>query len=67
MTTALGFADQSIGKTYRRIRYLVALALISLPLLTALAGKLYGHELQDSLLVTTTSWSKMEAFPEQSL
>ena len=49
MATTLSFADQSIGKTYRRIRYLVALALISLPLLTALAGKLYGYELQDSL------------------
>ncbi|MFT3736395.1 MAG: hypothetical protein QM776_15485 [Rhodocyclaceae bacterium] len=49
MTTTTGFADQSIAKTYRRIRYLVALALVSLPLFTALAGKLYGQELQDSL------------------
>lgn len=49
VATTLGFADQSVGKTYRRIRYLVALALILLPLLTALAGTLYGYGLQDSL------------------
>lgn len=49
MTTSIGFADQTVAKTYRRIRGLVALALVLLPLLTALAGSLYGHPLQYSL------------------
>lgn len=49
MATTLGFADHSVGKTYRRIRYLVAAALILMPLLTALAGTIFGHALQESL------------------
>lgn len=49
MATTLGFADESIERTYRRMRFLVALALVFLPLLTALAGTLWGHRLQDSL------------------
>ena len=49
MATTLGFADLSVAKTYKRIRYLVALALVVLPLLTALTGTFYGHRLQDSL------------------
>lgn len=50
MATNGGFADQSITKTYRRLRVLVSLALIALPLLTAASAFLVGrHELQPSL------------------
>jgi len=49
METSQGFADQSIGKTYRRLRVLAGAALVGMPLLTALSGFLSGHSLQDSL------------------
>ena len=45
-----GFADHSIGTTYRRLRYLISSALCGLPLLTAAAGYwVGGHSLQPSL------------------
>lgn len=45
-----GFADQSIAKTYRRLRLLVSLALFLLPLTTAASAFfLGGHHLQPSL------------------
>ncbi|MDD5266848.1 MAG: hypothetical protein PHO08_06935 [Methylococcales bacterium] len=50
MAANSGFADQSITKTYRRLRYLVSVALIALPILTAVSAFLLGrHELQPSL------------------
>jgi len=49
MDTKRGFADQSIGRTYRRLRILAAAALLGMPLLTAAVGFLYRHELQPSL------------------
>lgn len=50
MATSRRFADQSITKTYRRLRFLVSVALIALPLLTAASALLFGgHELQPSL------------------
>ena len=50
MAANSGFADQSITKTYRRLRFMVSVALITLPLLTAFSAFLIGsHELQPSL------------------
>ncbi len=49
METSHGFVDYSIGKTYRRLRYLAGAALVVMPLLTAFSGFLVGHSLQDSL------------------
>lgn len=50
MVANSGFADQSITKTYRRLRFLVCIALIALPLATALSAFLFGgHNLQPSL------------------
>lgn len=49
MAITPSFADQSVEKTFKRLRYLLAVALVLLPLVTALAGTLYGHPLQDSL------------------
>lgn len=50
MTTINGFAEQSIGKTYRRLRYLISFALVVLPLLTAASAFWLGrHPLQPSL------------------
>lgn len=50
MAVSSGFADHSITKTYRRLRFLVSVALITLPLLTAVSAFLVGkHELQPSL------------------
>ena len=49
MKASKGFADQSIGRTYRRLRYMVGAALIGMPLLTALSGFVMGHGLEPSL------------------
>ncbi len=49
METNRSFAELSIGKTYRRLRYLAGAALLGMPLLTALSGILSGHSLQPSL------------------
>src|SRR6185369_2513339 len=50
MAKAGGFADQSVAKTYRRLRYLVSAVLIALPLVTATSGFFLGsQELQPSL------------------
>lgn len=49
MKTSQGFADQSIGKTYRRLRYMAGAALIGMPLLTALSGFFFVHKLEPSL------------------
>jgi hypothetical protein len=50
MTTRSGFADQSITKTYQRLRLLVCIALITLPLVTGISALLVGnHEWQPSL------------------
>ena len=44
-----GFADQSIGKTYRLLRYLAGGALVLMPLFIALVGSLGSYPLQASL------------------
>lgn len=49
MKASKGFADPSIGRTYRRLRYMVGAALIGMPLLTALSGFVMGHRLEPSL------------------
>lgn len=49
MKKSSGFADQSIGKTYRRLRYLAGAALIGMPLLTAFSGFMLGYKLEPSL------------------
>ena len=49
MKKSSGFADQSIGKTYRRLRYLAGAALIGMPLLTAFSGFVLGYKLEPSL------------------
>lgn len=49
MEMSYGFADQGIGRTYRRLRYLAGAALIGMPLLTAISGLWAGYFLQDSL------------------
>jgi hypothetical protein len=49
MKASRGFADQGIGRTYRRLRYMVGAALIGMPLLTALSGFVLGHKLEPSL------------------
>ena len=49
MKRSSGFADQSIGKTYRRLRYMAGAALIGMPLLTAYSGFVLGYKLEPSL------------------
>ncbi len=49
MKMSRGFADQSIGKTYRRLRYMAGAALIGMPLLTAFSGFVLGYKLEPSL------------------
>ncbi len=49
MKTSRGFADQSIGKTYRRLRYLAGASLIGMPLLIAGAGFFFVQKLEPSL------------------
>jgi len=43
------FADVSIHKTYFKLRLMTMIALVAMPLLIALVGKLLGYALQDSL------------------
>lgn len=49
MKKSSGFADQSIGKTYRRLRYMAGAALIGMPLLTAFSGFALDCDLEPSL------------------
>ena len=49
MKKSSGFADQSIGKTYRRLRYMAGAALIGMPLLTAFSGFVLDCGLEPSL------------------
>lgn len=50
MVANRGFADQSITRTYCRLRFLVCIALVALPLLAAFSAYLVGgYELQPSL------------------
>ena len=48
MKTSKGFADQSISKTYRRLRYMAGAALLGMPLLTAFSGFVLGYKLEPS-------------------
>ncbi len=49
MKKSRGFADQSIGRTYHRLRMLAGGALIGMPLLIACSGFFFVHELEPSL------------------
>lgn len=50
MTAQRGFADVSIKKTYRRLRILISVVLIVLPIMTAVSAWLIGdHHWQPSL------------------
>jgi len=49
MKKSQGFADQSIGRTYNRLRMLAGGTLIGMPLLIACSGFFFVHELEPSL------------------